>query len=262
MRRMIAKLLPALLLGLALTVGSDPGMAEDDDSPDGQALWRSCSSCHCVPDLRIPEDADWLKLNESTTCISGESDTPEHRRALIAYLKDEKTIRPLLIDEEHAPPATAQLGTIRVPATAGSAYLKAERDSVRSGSPPKIRLHWDASEKGKTLRVPEGDYRVVSYGFARVDGKGRRWLATGSSAEGCLDVTIRRGETEEFDLRPGIQAHLSCEEDEFGFVLKFHMTNRGDRRMSISRDGALVNPSWVITDTEGKRIDAGDFEVT
>jgi hypothetical protein len=32
--------------------------------------------------------------------------------------------------------------------------------------------------------------------------------------------------------------------------------------MSVSRDGALVNPSWVVTDGEGKRIDAGDFEVT
>lgn len=253
---------PAGLLFLAVLFGGRTGMAQDKELPDGQALWRSCSSCHCVPDLRIPADKDWLRLNETTTCISGENDTPEARVALNTYLSSEKTIRPLLIDEQNSPPAKTTCGQIRVPSTAGSAYLKAERASVRAGSPPKIRLHWKASAQGTTLALPEGDYRVINYSFYRTDKQDRRWIGSGSSAEGCTELTISGDEEAEFDLFPEIQAHLSCEEDEFGLVLGFFMTNRYDERMSLSRDGRLVNPTWVITDAKGKRIDAGDFEVT
>ena len=150
---------PAAFLALALL--ADRGAAEDPEHRGGQDLWRSCSSCHCVPDPRIAEDEDWLKLNETTTCISGESDTPEARKALIDYLHAEQTIRPLLIDERQGAPAGMACGKVRVPSTAGSAYLKAERKSVRDGSPPKIRLRWKESEKGTTLQVPAGEYRLV-----------------------------------------------------------------------------------------------------
>lgn len=251
---------PAAFFVLALFAGS--GVAEDPEHRGGQDLWRSCSSCHCVPDPRIPEDEDWLKLNETTTCISGEHDTPEARKALIAYLHAEGTIRPLLIDEEHAAPAGAKCGEVRVPSTAGSAYLKAERKSVRDGSPPKIRLQWKESEKGTTLAVPAGEYRVISYAFYRTDVEGRRWIASGSSAEGCAQVTIGGGAEATLDLVPEIQGHLSCEEGEGGHVLGFFMTDRGGKRMSLSCGGKLVNPSWLITGAEGERIDAGDFAVT
>lgn len=254
--------LPLGLLVLALLVASGTGLAQDEKRPDGQGLWRSCSSCHCVPDLRIPEDEAWLKQNETTSCISGENDTPEARQALIAYLRSTKTIRPLLIDEQHKAPAGATCGEIRLPTTAGSAYLKAERKSVREGSPPKIRLRWTDRGKGTTLALPEGEYRVISYSFYRAGKQGRRWVASGSSAEGCTGLTIRRDKQANFDLLPEIQGHLSCKEDELGFEFGFFMTNRNDRRMSVSREGKLVNPSWVIQDTDGKRIDAGDFEVT
>lgn len=251
---------PLALFVLPLLAGS--ATAQDEERPDGQALWRSCSSCHCVPDLRIAEDEAWLKLNETTTCISGEHDTPEWRKALIAYLRAEETIRPLLIDEQHAAPAGATCGGIRLPATAGTAYLKAERASVRAGSPPKIRLRWKESEKGTTLALPEGKYRVVSYAFYRTDEEDRRWTASGSSAEGCLELSISRDKEAGLDLLPEIQAHLDCDEDELGFTFGFHMTNRYDQRMSLARDGKLMNPSWVVTDAKGERIDAGDFEVT
>jgi hypothetical protein len=237
-------------------------MAQDREQPSGQDLWRSCSACHCVPDPRIPEDEDWLKLNETTTCISGENDTPEARKALIDYLHAEKTIRPLLVDERNEAPAGTTCGRIRVPSTAGSAYLKAERKSVRDGSPPRIRLRWNGSEKGTTLAVPAGEYRVVSYAFYRSDEQGRRWIASGSSAEGCAQVTIGGDAEAPLELVPEIHGHLSCEEGEGGHVLGFFMTDQGGRRMSLSRDGRLVNPSWLITGAEGERIDAGDFEVT
>jgi hypothetical protein len=237
-------------------------MAQDREQPAGQDLWRACSSCHCVPDPRIPEDEDWLKLSETTTCISGQNDTPEARKALIAYLHAEKTIRPLLIDERSEAPAGVACGKIRVPSTAGSVYLKAERKSVRDGSPPKIRLRWKDSEKGTTLAVPGGEYRVISYAFYRKDEQGRHWIASGSSAEGCAQVTIGGNAEAALDLLPEIQGHLSCEEGEDGHVLGFFMTNQGGTRMSLSCEGKLVNPSWLITGAEGERIDAGDFEVT
>jgi hypothetical protein len=251
---------PAGLFVLVLLVGR--GMAQDPGHPGGQDLWRSCSACHCVPDPRIPEDEDWLKLNETTTCISGENDTPEVRKALIGYLHAEKTIRPLLIDARYEAPAGVACGRIRVPSTAGSAYLKAERKSVRDGSPPKIRLRWQDSEKGTTLALPAGEYRVISYAFYRADGQGRHWIASGSSAEGCAQVTIGGDAEAAFDLLPEIEGHLGCEEGEDGHVLGFFMTNRGGTRMSLSCEGKLVNPSWLITGAEGERIDAGDFEVT
>jgi len=250
------------LLALTVVVGSGTSMAQDGGHRDGQDLWRSCSACHCVPDRRIPEDEDWLKLNETTTCISGEEDTPEARGALIAYLRSKETIRPLLIDEQHAPPAGVTCGKIRVPSTAGSAYLKAERKSVREGAPPKIRLHWKSSEKGTTLALPSGEFRVISYSFYRLDKKERQWSASGTSAEGCTQLIISSDKDAAFDLLPEIQAHLSCEEGEDGHVLGFFMTNRHGKRMSLSREGKLVNPKWVITEAEGERIDEGDFEVT
>lgn len=250
------------LLALVLFVGSGTGMAQDVQRPAGQALWRSCSSCHCVPDLRIPEDESWLALNETTTCISGENDTPEARHALISYLRAKGTIRPLLIDAQHEAPAGATCGKVRLPSTAGSAYLRAERKSVREGSPPKIRLRWKDSEKGTFLALPVGEYRVVSYAFYRTDKENRHWAAAGSSAEGCAQVSVRGDKDAGLDLLPEIQAHLSAEAGADSHTFGFFMTNRGDQRMSLARDGKLVNPSWVVTDAEGERIDAGAFEVT
>ena len=252
---------PAALFVLALLVGSETGLAGDGEQPDGQSLWRSCSSCHCVPDPRIPQDEAWLQLNKTTTCISGENDTPEARRALISYLRSKDTIRPLLISEKHGAPAGVACGRIRLPSTAGSAYLKAERKSVRAGSPPKIRLHWPSSKKGTTLSLPEGEYRVVSYCFYRKDERGC-WVASGSSAEGCTELAIRRDKEAELDVLPEIRAHLSSESDELGFVFGFFMTNRHGQRMSLAREGKLVDPTWVVTDAKGERIDDGDFEVT
>jgi len=253
---------PAGLLALAVLVGGRTGVAQEEDHRAGQELWRSCAACHCVPDLRIPEDEDWLRLNETTTCISGKSDTPEARQGLISYLRAGGTIRPLLIDAQHEPPAGMARGTLRVPSTAGSAYLKAERASVRAGSPPKVRLRWKGSLEGTTLALPAGEFRVVSYAFYRADDRERRWAASGSSAEGCAQLVIR-GDTEAtLDLLPEIQAHLSCDADGDRHVLGFFMTNRGGQRMSLSREGRLVNPTWVVTGAEGERIDAGDFEVT
>ncbi|MHC4974580.1 MAG: hypothetical protein ACYTG3_19875 [Planctomycetota bacterium] len=253
---------PAGLLTLIVLVGSRTGLAQDAGHRAGQDLWRSCSACHCVPDRRIPQDEDWLKLNETTTCISGEKDTPEARKALIAYLCSKETMRPLLIDDQHAPPEGMTRGRIRVPSTAGSAYLKAERKSVRAGSPPKVRLRWGASEKGTTLAVPAGEFRVISYSFYRLDEKERPWTVSGTSAEGCTQLIISSDKDAAFDLLPEIQAQLSCKADEDSHVLGFFMANRKGKRMSLSREGTLVNPTWIITGAAGERIDAGDFEVT
>ncbi|MHC4953256.1 MAG: hypothetical protein ACYTGZ_05150 [Planctomycetota bacterium] len=258
----IRSAMPVGLLALVVLVGSQAGLAGIPDPGAGQDLWRSCSACHCVPDARIPADEYWLKLNETTTCIAGERDTPETRKDLISYLRSKKTIRPLLIDELYEAPAGVAQGKIRVPSTAGSAYLKAERKSVREGTPPKIRLHWKDSKKGTILTLPEGEFRVISYCFYRADKQKRLWVASGSSAEGCTELTISRDKEATLELLPEIQANLSSTASKDGLVLGFFMTNRNNKRMSLSREGKLVNPTWVITSAKGERIDAGDFEVT
>ncbi|MHC4960176.1 MAG: hypothetical protein ACYTGN_17620 [Planctomycetota bacterium] len=246
----------------ALLAGSATAPAEDEKERPGQDLWRSCAACHCVPDLRIAQDNDWLKLNETTTCISPAQDLPGAREALIGYLRAKETIRPLLIDEQHVPPAGTATGRIRVPSTAGSAYLKAERKSVREGTPPKVRLRWQASEKGKTLTLPAGEFRVINYSFYRTDTQGRRWTAAGTSTEGCTQVVVKGDKEAEFDLLPEIRAHLGCTAVTGRYVLGFYMTSRANTRMSLARDGRLVNPKWIIRGSGGERIDAGDFEVS
>jgi hypothetical protein len=224
-------------------------------SAGGQDLWRSCAACHCVPDLRIAEDENWLKLNETTTCIAGEHDTPESRRSLIEYLRAKKTLRPLLIDEKHP----GKGGTVQLPSTPGSAYLKADRASVRKGAPAKIRLRWRTA---KSLQLPAGAYRVISYSFYRKDKDGRRWVISGSSAQGCADIVSDPKKPATFALLPQIRAKLSCKPGDQGYLFGFFMTNRGGARLSVARDGALVDPAWLVRDERMKIVDRGDFEVS
>ncbi len=251
-----AAVLSVPLLAWALMSG------QEAKPPDGQTLWRSCSSCHCVPDARIPEDKNWLKLNETTTCITGENDTPEHRKALNDYLQAEGTIRPVFIGEGHTFPKGTPCGKIRIPSTSGSAYLKAERESIRKGTPPKVRLYWKAGEKGRTLEVPEGEYRVISYFFYRTDAASKLWALSASSSEGCATLTIRRGEEVDSGLLPEFQGHLSAKPEGDEFLFGFFMTNRTGTRMSISREGTLINPSWIVKDAGETVVDRGGFVVT
>lgn len=237
---------------IGLLLGSAGALAGET----GQDIWRSCSSCHCVPDLRIAEDEDWLKLNETTTCIAGDRDTPENRKALIGYLRAKKTLRPVLIDEKH--PAKAG-GVIRLPATPGSAYLKADRASVRKGSPSRIRLRWSTARE---LKLPAGSYRAISYSLYRKDKLGRRWVISGSSAQGCATLVIDPKRAATFDLLPEIRAKLSCKPVEERTLFGFSMTNRRGVRVSLARDGVLVNPVWIVRDERMKIVDRGDFEVS
>jgi hypothetical protein len=250
------------MLALAVLTAGGYGVAQKPDLHAGQKLWRSCAACHCVPDPRIPEDQNWLRLNKTTTCIAGEMDTPAMRANLNAYLTAEGTLRPVLIDENYEPSAQAACGKIRVPSTSGNAYLKAERQSIRKGSPPKIRLAWKASVKGKTLVLPAGTYQVISYSFHRPDSKKRTWSISGTSAEGCFELAIESGKQATFDPRPEIQGHFSAKENKGKWTLGFFMTNRVEDRMSISCDGKLVNPTWVIKGAGEKIVEEGDFEVT
>lgn len=254
-------LLAAAALGVLLLAWA-LGRGQEAKPPDGQALWRSCSSCHCVTDARIPEDKHWIKMNETTTCISGDNDTPEHRKALNDYLQAEGTIRPLFIGEGHKPPKGTPCGKIRIPSTSGSAYLKAERESVRKGTPPKVRLYWKAGEKGRTLEVPEGEYRVINYFFYRTDAASKQWNLSASSSEGCATLKIRRGEETDSGLLPEFQGHLSATGEGDEVLFGFFMTNQTGTRMSIAREGVLVNPSWIIKDAGETVVDRGGFAVT
>ena len=124
------------------------------------------------------------------------------------------------------------------------------------------RLSWKASENGQTLTFPEGDYRVISYAFYRVDDQERRWSVSGSAAEGCAELVIEHEKDTTLDLVPELHGHLSAVRESESYKLAFFMTNEHEERMSIACNGQLVNPTWAIVDAEGKVVDHGPFEVT
>ena len=249
-----------LLVILCLAVAPSL-LAQDANRRDGQRIWRSCSSCHCVPDARIPQDRDWLALNKTTTCISGADATKAHRANLISYLSDDATMRPLLIDGK-TNLAKGATGTVRVPETAGSAYLKADRQSIRSGSPRKIRLVWPEGKKGRTFDLPVGSYRLISYAFYRVDDSDSRWSIAGSSAEGCMELNIRENEASAIDCLPEIHGNLSWKLEGNNYTFDYFMTNRRGQRLSVARNGVLANPVWQLVDAAGRQVERGTFEVT
>lgn len=250
-------LLPLMIALLATSIS-----AQDEAFRAGQRMWRSCSNCHCVPDQKVVQDADWLKLNMATTCITGEAAAPKQRRILIAFLNSKEAMRPLLITEKSQATVGKKYGSIRVPSTAGSAYLKADRDSVRAGSPKKIRLNWPATKSGQVLVVPVGRYRVVNYGYYRQDQNKKRWSLSGSSAEGCASLRIEANKESIFSLAPEIHGHLSASPKNSVFNLAFYMSNKHGVRMTIACDGALADPTWVIGAGHEKIVDRGKFEVT
>jgi len=242
-------------------------MAQSESDLDSRKLWRSCSACHCVPDMRISEDKHWLKLNMITACIAAKTGTPEVRSALNRYLSAEKTARPILIDAKHAAPAKAICGNVRFPTTAGSAYLRADSKSIQGGSPTELRLRWNAYEKGAVLAIPIGDYRVIGYNFYRSDKAKKRWVLSGTAAGGCVSLSVRKTATASFDLDPKIYAHLSCKKVEKGFAFNFVMGNRGGTRISLACDGDLLAPRWTVSRTGGgesdkKTLDQGAFVVS
>jgi len=234
---------------------------------EGKEAYGSCATCHCTTDARIPEDDDWVNLNEETTCVSG-ADAPRVRESVIAYLRHPETLRPVLVDENFKA-EKGRTGEIQVPPAAGSAYLKAERDSIKTGTPPQVRLSWKASEKGKTLNVPVGEYRVINYwGYGRKDNReDERWMTSVTNVDGCTTLIIDADRSEIYTFRGILYGTFSAVRKTDGdgnsvFTLNYWLKDESGNRMTLSRNGKVIFPRWRIMDGDGKEIATGVFGVT
>jgi len=230
---------------------------------EGRTAFRKCATCHCATDPAIAEDEDWLKMNETTACISGGKSTPRMRQALNAYLRSDRAIRPLRIDEAYAPKEGLPHGSVILPEVAGSAFLKAEGDEVARGAPSKIRLYWKAGAKGRRFNIPAGAYRVISYAlYSRGTDDAQRWMMTATDINGCLDVVVEAGNNVPLDLQPVFRGVLFSEPVEQGTMVRFKQTDRHGNVATLSVRGEPRVPEYVVLDRDGKKLHAAVFENT
>ncbi|MBU0755708.1 MAG: hypothetical protein KJ645_11255 [Planctomycetes bacterium] len=244
-----------------------PLRADDETNrlySEGKKAFRSCAACHSVTEPTLKEDDDWLKLNQVTACISAGEMTPRVRKALDVYFRSSETRRPLLVDENYTPEEGMVLGKINLPTTSGSAYLKAERESIRQGSPSGIRLYWKDSEKGKSLSIPAGKYRVITYRFYRVTGEGKDqlWTLSVTDVNGCGEIDIGENETVNYDFLPEMRGTLSAEKAENGIKLSLAIRNERDSTLTLSKNGDMCLPRFAIFNPSGKEIRHAAFENT
>ncbi len=255
-----------VLFVVILAVAAPVGISLDDDESaqlfrEGKKAFRACAACHFTNEPTLVEDEDWLKLNFLTRCISGD-DTTRVRKAIDVYLRSEKARRPLFVDENYKPREGRACGQLTVPATSGTAFLKAERESIRNGAPSKVRLYWRASEEGKTITVPAGKYRVIGYRFFRRTGgeKERLWTLSVSDINGCADIEVTSGKAAPFGFVPKVEGVLTAEAAEQGLSLA--VRNERNSTLTLSRDGEMCLPRFVVEDKEGKTVFDSVFENT
>jgi hypothetical protein len=238
--------------------GPDPLVLE------GKENFNSCATCHCPTDPRIEEDKDWVKLNEATTCIEQGRPVPRIRKSIIAYLNDPGTLRPDLVDQDYKPEKGVETGKISVPAVAGSAYLKADRESIKKGSPFMIRLVWKASEAEKMMTVPAGVYTVIGYWLYRTAGKDgkERWMMSVTNVEGCSVLEISPELESYLVLEPTAMGDWEVEKKDDLYALKFTMHDMSGNRMTLSMNGEVTWPSFEILSEDGKALDRCKFNNT
>ena len=231
---------------------------------EGKVAWRSCAQCHCATDPRIEEDDDWVLLNEETTCIETGKPAPRLRKSILAYLRHPETLRPILVNHDAIPGRGERTGKILLPETAGSAYLRADRGSIRKGSPSMVRLYWDANAKETSISAPIGKYNVINFWFYRREGKRgeERWMLTGTNVHGCTTVRVDPDAEEILDLEPVLYGHFTAKRTDGRYALAFSIQDTGGTRMTLSKNGRVVMPGYRIVDEEGKVVAGGSFGVT
>jgi hypothetical protein len=239
--------------------------AEDAEMlAEGKVAWRSCAKCHCATDPRIAEDEDWVRLNEETTCIESGKPVPRLRAAIMAYLRDRDTLRPSLLARDHAPADGEKAGKVAVPEIGGSAYLKADRESIRNGSPAMVRLRWDETPDEKSIPAPAGKYDVINFWFYRRarGSEEQRWMVSGTNVSGCATLDIKPGGEEVLVLEPTLYGELVATRKDDGYALSFSMHDLGGSRMTLSRNGRVVMPRFRISDAQGKTVAEGPFGIS
>ncbi len=259
----------ALWLGVAGASCGEGGSGPAESAGDrllreGREAFRSCTTCHCATDPRIPEDEDWLRMNETTACIDAGESTPEVRKALNAYLRSDRAIRPPMVDEAYMPKEGLPHGAVGLPEVAGSAFLKAEGEQVARGAPARLRLYWQAGEKGRTLVVPAGEYRVISYALYGRGGEDNteRWMMTASNINGCLAVKVEAGKTVPLDLAPVFRGKVSAEPVEGATRILFSQTDRHGNVATLSVHGEVRLPEYRLFDGAGRELHHAVFENT
>lgn len=241
------------------------GPAADTIDPallaQGRKAWRACATCHCATEPAIAQDRDWEALNEETTCIEGGDPAPRLRKAIIGYLHDPETLRPVYVDAAYKPKEGRPTGKILAPPTSGSAYLKATRDSVKSGSPSMVRLYWKESESEKSLTTPTGDYVVINYWLYRNRGENDRWMVSATNVDGCSAILIEPDSEAYMNLDAVLYGEYSATEKDGIFTLSFSLHDMGGNRLTLSKNGRVVMPRYRILDGTGKKVVEGVFEV-
>lgn len=258
-----------LVSGLFLSAILTAGAMQADDDPEqlyneGRKAFRGCAACHFVNEPTMQEDEHWLLLNNVTGCIQAGDETPRVRKALDVYLRAEKTRRPLFVDENYVPREGRVCGKLKVPATSGTAFLKTERESIRSGAPPKVRLYWKATSAGQTLTVPAGKYRIIGYRFFRTveDNREALWTLSVTDINGCADIEVTEGGVASLDFLPEMRGTLSAESTEEGIKFSLAIRNEKDSTLTLSKDGNMCLPRFVIEDPAGKKVFDDVFENT
>ena len=230
---------------------------------EGKVGWRSCAKCHCATDPCIKEDEDWVVLNEKTTCIEAGKPAPRLRKSIMAYLRHPETLRPVFVDKDYKPGEDVKTGKVTVPEIGGSAYLKAERSSIKTGSPSMVRLYWGETKEEKSMAAPVGEYSVINYWFYRKGGKGGkdRWMITGTNVNGCTTLNVNPDDEELMDVDCEIYSAFKAERKDEMFSLSLSLQDLGGSRVTLSKNGNVVMPGYRILDGEGRTVAEGPFSV-
>ena len=230
----------------------------------GRVAWRACAKCHCASDPRIAQDTDWVCLNETTACIAQGKPAPGLRAAILAYLNHADTLRPILVGRDALTDDPAKLGKIAVPAEAGSAYLKAERPSIRRGSPAMVRIRWEKTDEEKYVTAPAGTYNVINFWHYRAGGAAadERWMVSGTNVNGAQTLEIDPEAPEFLELEPVLNARFSAKHDGSVYTLTLSIHDVAGTRMTVSCNGRLSIPRYRIRAANGDVIAEGPFVPT
>lgn len=223
-----------------------------------QQTWASCAACHAAPDARVEHDARWIGLNRTTACLTGEAATPENRTRLIAFLEDGLAPRPKLYRSSREERKEGQ-GLVQVPSAPGSAFLR-RTDGTNKGT---VRIVWDSAKELNQVALPMGDYELVGYCFYSSE-KGVEWTASATVQEGQAPDTIevRAAKATSLPVKPSVYHDLSVAADGPELSIRFQLRNEAGDRMTLTRNGALVEPTWAASSADGKEIASGRFVPT
>ena len=181
----------------------------------------------------------------------------------MAYLRHPDTLRPIFVDKDYKPGEDMKTGKVTVPAIGGSAYLKAERSSIKKGSPSMVRLYWGETEEEKSMAAPAGEYSVINYWFYRREEKGGkdRWMITGTNVNGCTTLNVNPDDEELMDVDCVIYSAFKAKRNDEMVSFSLTLQDLGGSRVTLSKNGNVVMPGYRILDGEGKTVAEGLFSV-